>query len=109
MSTTQAEMQSEALSRAINNESLANFPAIFEGFAEKGIPESDIKPRVNVFTYNAWKAKGRQVRKGEHGVKVVTWIDCKSKEIDPDTGERKGYKRQKQTTVFHVSQTDSIQ
>ena len=105
--TATTQQQSEALSRATSNLSMLNYPAIYEGFAEKGI--SDVMPRENVFTYNAWRAKGRQVRKGEHGVKVVTWIDCKSKEIDPDTGERKGYKRQKQTTVFHVSQTDSIQ
>ena len=106
MSAT-AEQQSEALSRATNNLSMLNYPAIYEGFEEKGI--SDIQPRVNVFTYNAWKAKGRQVRKGEHGVKVVTWIDCKSKDIDPDTGEPKQYKRAKSATVFHISQTDSIQ
>ncbi len=105
--TATVEQQSEALSRATNNLSMLNYPAIYEGFEEKGI--SDIQPRVNVFTYNAWKAKGRQVRKGEHGVKVVTWIDCKSKEIDPDTGEPKQYKRAKSATVFHISQTDPIQ
>ncbi len=101
--------QAEALSRAVNNLSMLNYPAIYEGFVEKGIPETEIIPRVNVFTYSAWKAKGRQVQKGEHGVKVVTWIDCKSKDIDPDTGERKAYKRAKSATVFHASQTDSIQ
>jgi antirestriction protein ArdC len=64
-------------------------PAIFQGFAAKGIPEAEIKPRENVFTYQAWRALGRQVRRGEHSVKVVTFIDSKSKEIDQDTGERK--------------------
>ncbi len=102
--TATAEQQSEALSRATNNLSMLNYPAIYEGFEGKGI--SDIRPRENVFTYNAWKAKGRQVRKGEHGVKVVTWIDCKSKDIDPDTDEPKKYKRAKSATVFHISQTD---
>ena len=105
--TATAEQQSEALSRATSNLSMLNYPAIYEGFAAKGI--SDVIPRENVFTYNAWRAKGRQVRKGEHGVKVVTWITCKSKEIDRDTGEAKTYKRQKGVTVFHISQTDSIQ
>ena len=104
--TATAEQQSEALSRAETNQSLLNYPAIFEGFIEKGVPESEIIPRVNVFTYNAWKAKGRQVLKGEHGVKVVTWIDCKPKDIDPDTGEPKKYKRAKSATVFHISQTE---
>ena len=104
--TATAEQQSEALSRATNGDSYLNYPAIIDGFVAKGI--TDVEPRVNVFTYNAWKAKGRQVLKGEHGVKVVTWIDCKSKDIDPDTGEPKRYKRAKSATVFHVSQTGAI-
>ncbi len=96
-----AQQQSEALFRAENNLSTSNYPAIYAGFEEKGF--SDIQPRVNVFTYHAWRAKGRQVRKGEHGVKVVTWITSK----DKDTGKESKYP--KKTTVFHISQTDSIQ
>ena len=98
----------EALTRAVSGQSLSNFPAIFQGFAAKGIPESEIKPRENVFTFDAWKALGRVVRRGEHGVKVVTFIDCQSKESDPDTGERKIFRRPWTTTVFHVSQTDVL-
>jgi len=98
----------EALTRAISGQSFSNFPAIFQGFAAKGIPESEIKPRENVFTFDAWKALGRVVRRGEHGAKVVTFIDCKSKETDPDTGERKLIRRPWTTTVFHVSQTDPL-
>ncbi len=93
-----AQIQAEALSRAINGESLLNYPAILEGFEAKGI--SDVEPRVNVFTYHAWRAKSRQVRKGEHGVRVVTWITG----TDKKTGKEKKYP--KRTTVFHVSQTD---
>ena len=99
--TATAEQQSEALSRATNGESFLNYPAIIDGFAAKGI--EDAEPRINVFTYNAWKAKGRQVRKGEHGVKILTWITS----TDKDTGKEKQYP--KNTTVFHISQTDSIQ
>ena len=43
----------EALSRAVSGQSFTNFPAIFQGFAAKGIPESEIKPRENVFTFDA--------------------------------------------------------
>src|SRR5207302_7963659 len=68
------EMQQEALSRAIGGQALTNWPAIIHGFAAKGIPESDIRPRENVFTYHAWRALGRQVRRGEHGVKVITFV-----------------------------------
>jgi len=102
------EVRQEALTRAISGQSLSNFPAIFQGFAAKGIPESEIKPRENVFTFEAWKALGRYVRKGEHGVKVVTFIETLSKETDPDTGERKIVRRPWTTTVFHVSQTEGI-
>jgi hypothetical protein len=102
------QQRQEALTRAVSGQSFSNFPAIFQGFAAKGIPESEIKPRENVFTYQAWKALGRQVRRGEHGVKVVTFIDCQSKETDSDTGERKVFRRPWTTTVFHVSQTDAI-
>jgi hypothetical protein len=98
----------EALTRAVSGQSFTNFPAIFQGFAAKGIPEAEIKPRENVFTFDAWKALGRVVRRGEHGVKVVTFIDCQSKETDPDTGERKVIRRPWTTTVFHVSQTEPL-
>src|SRR5580704_14753850 len=92
------EVRQEALTRAVSGQSLGNFPAIFQGFAAKGIPEAEIKPRENVFTFKAWKALGRVVRRGEHGVKVVTFIDCKSKLI----------RRPWTTTVFHISQTDEL-
>jgi hypothetical protein len=98
----------ESLKRAVSGQSFSNFPAIFQGFAAKGIPESEIKPRENVFTFEAWKALGRVVRRGEHGVKVVTFIETKSKEVDQDTGERKIIRRPWTTTVFHISQTEPI-
>ena len=104
----ESQSRREALTRAVSGQSLTNFPAIFQGFAAKGIPESEIKPRENVFTFDAWKALGRVVRRGEHGVKVVTFIESRSKEIDADTGERKIIRRPWTTTVFHVSQTEAL-
>jgi len=102
------ESQLESLKRAVQGQSFSNFPAIFQGFAAKGIPEAEIRPRENVFTFEAWKALGRYVRKGEHGVRIVTFIESKSKEIDQDTGERKIIRRPWTTTVFHISQTEPI-
>ncbi len=107
-------MQAEALSRAIGGITMSNFPAIFEGFMQKGISFEEIKPRENVFTYHAWRALGRQVHRGEHGVKVTTWVpmDKKTGETDPETGQEKKVslgKRCWTATVFHVSQTDPIQ
>ena len=108
-----SEMQQEALDRAAHGQSWANYAAIFQGFTAKGIPESEILPRENVFTYHAWRALGRQVRRGEHGVKVTTFVpmEKKSGEVDPDTGEEKRIKlgrRAWTAVVFHVSQTDPI-
>lgn len=72
-------IQQEALDRARHNQTMSNYPDIFNGFMAKGISEADIVPRSNVFTYNAWKALGRQVIKGQHGVKVLTWIPIDDK------------------------------
>lgn len=104
----QLAQRQEALTRAATGTALTNYPAIYRGFMDKGIPEADIQPRVNVFTYNAWKALGRQVRKGEHGVKVGTYVS-KPGATDPSTGETsQGFKFPRVTTVFHISQTDPI-
>ncbi len=115
----------EALGRALNNTSLANYPAIIEGFAKMGIPESEIRPRENVFTFHAWLAQGRSVRKGQHGVKVCSRIPCQpgadAAAADQAEAERAEYageppatrtgagrSRPVFTTVFHVSQTDAV-
>ena len=83
------EKYQESLSRAVQGQTLTNYPAIFQGLMSKGIAEPDIQPRENVFTYNAWKALGRHVRKGEHGVRVNTFAHPTRTEIDPETGEER--------------------
>jgi antirestriction protein ArdC len=100
-----AELQQQALTRALTGESVSNYPAIFAGFVAKGISEDQIKPRENVFTFQAWKALGRYVRKGEHGVRVLTYIDC-VKETPENPGEKETFTVPRATTVFHVSQTE---
>jgi antirestriction protein ArdC len=102
------EVRQEPLTRAISGQTMSNYPAIYQGFIAKGIPESDIHPRENVFTFNAWRALGRTVRRGEHGVKVLTFIDRASKEIDKESGKRKMVRLAWSTTVFHVSQTEAL-
>ena len=101
-------IQNEALSNARNNASISNYPAIFDGFMDKGIAETDIEPRVNVFTFHAWKALGRQVRKGEHGIRIVTWITCRARKENQEDDQSDTYRRPKATTVFHITQTDTI-
>ena len=111
------EKAEEALSRAQNPYgSTRNYMAIILGFEAKGVPAAEIKPRENVFTFWAWKALGRRVRKGEHGVKVVTFIECKGKrkaktpddDQQQDKGKKRAYRRPWTTTVFHISQTDPM-
>jgi hypothetical protein len=119
MPLSRDEIQQEALSRAASGQSLANWPVILAGFMAKGIPEDDIRPRENVFTYHAWRALGRQVRRGEHGVKVSTFVSVKGKDegtredcdgvIDEAQARRGGFRRPWTATVFHLSQTDPIQ
>ncbi|WP_258086583.1 DUF3560 domain-containing protein [Xenorhabdus bovienii] len=103
---TKHELAMEALNRAESNHSEANYDAIFAGFMEMEISEEDIEPRVNVFTFRAWKAKGRVVKKGEKGVKVITYILVDKKEENSE--ETKKVKVKRQTTVFHISQTKPL-
>ena len=104
MTTTATEMQTEALTRARSSQSLANYPAVFQGFIDKGIAFEDIKPRENVLTFNAWKALGQSVKKGEHGVKIVTFIKVDGEEVEGE--DLNGYRMPKTTTVFHITQTE---
>jgi len=108
---TKEAIQAEALSRAVGNQSLTNWPTIFAGFMAKGIREADIRPRENIFTYHAWRALGRQVRRGEHGVKITTFVAIKGKEdkdTNPGTKPKRRASRPWTATVFHISQTDPI-
>ena len=58
--------------------------------------------------FRQWKAAGRQVRKGEHGVKVLTFVPM-SKVVHSETGDKvESWRSPRSTTVFHVSQTDAI-
>jgi len=102
------ERNKAALHRADSGQSLSNYPAIFQGFGKRGIPETEILPRENVFTYAAWKALGRQVRRGEKGIKVVTFVPMKVKDKKDET-KTKTVRRPRNTTVFHISQTKAVQ
>ena len=101
-----SQIQDEALARARGNMSVANFPAVYAGFMERGIPESEIHPRENVLTFHAWRALGRTVKRGEHGVHILMWISCEKRD---DQGEViDTFKRPKPATVFHISQTQAL-
>lgn len=80
------------VNKAQRGMSIHNDTIVIAAFQERGI---EATPRVDVFTFNAWLAKGRVVRKGQKGVKIVTFFE------KPD-----GAKVSRSVTVFHVSQTD---
>lgn len=108
---TNAEKQEASFSNATGRQGTFNYGLIFDGFLKMGIPEQDIKPRENIFTFNAWRYQGRTVKKGEHGVTVCVFITTEKIVRDPVTGKESTVKAKKvhHTTVFHVSQTKAIE
>jgi len=109
MTTAIEKIQRDALDRALHGNSMSNYVSIISEFSSRGIPVEDIKPRENVFTYHAWRALGRQVRRGESGVRIVTFRTVERKVTrDDGTVEVKQYSRPWSAYVFHVSQTDPI-
>lgn len=105
MSNSQ-EIAASALRNAVSGQSFGNYQAIFEGFAAMGIAAEDIKPRENVFTFNAWRALGRTVSRGQEGVRIVTVIRCERQ--DQETGDSRPARKPKTTSVFHISQTEAL-
>ena len=91
----------EALTRARSQTSLANDAHVIRQFAARGIPAAEIRPRENVFTFKAWRALGRHVRRGEKSVKVTTYAPAG----EPDENGRQ-FSRPVTACVFHISQTD---
>lgn len=113
METKTNQKASEALTRAATNQSTMNYATILNGFAAKGIPMDQIEPRQNVFTFMAWRALGRRVKKGEHGIKVFTFVPMevetnKTGDNGEQTKKLRVISRPWTTTVFHVSQTEVI-
>jgi hypothetical protein len=100
----------EALQAIQNNPSMANFGQVIEAFAARGFDPCDIDPKVNVLTYAAWTALGRQVRRGEKSVKVTTWHPIEDRNAAPAApGARPSVKMRPVTAcLFHISQTDAI-
>ena len=101
----------KAMQRALTGQSMTNYPAIVAGFAARGIPADEIRPRENVFTYQLWRQLGRQVRKGEHGVKITSVVPITRKPTETTGGDSREMivgRRTVTATVFHISQTDLI-
>ena len=98
-----AAMQTAALGRAREGRTCTNDLLIIAAYTAKGI---DAHPRIDVFTFNAWKALHRHVRKGEHGIQVLTYAHKDTVKSDGTTEE---CSFPTSAVVFHVSQTDPDQ
>jgi antirestriction protein ArdC len=53
--------------------------------------------------YRAWQSLGRQVRKGEHGIRILAPIVCRNRDRDDDEDRVVAFKT---ASVFDVSQTE---
>lgn len=93
--------QVEAVERCKRSASIRNELAVVAGFLERGIPEAEILPRINVFTYGAWQAQGRQVKRGEKSLRLSVWVP-----IPGDPGQEPKLIA-RTAHVFHVSQTEA--
>lgn len=108
------EIEQAALSRARGRLCSQNDAAVIRAFTERGIPASEIEPRVNVLTFNAWRALGRTVCKGEKGERVTVWIPIDAKPGDDaqatsEKGALPRSMRPKTAVVFHITQTKPLE
>ena len=108
--TERQARNAEALNRAQSGSSEKNEMIAELWATDAGYPSP--QARVNILTYAAWRALGRQVRKGEHGCKLETWIPCGPEPAPNERDENGKLKRRamrrKLTTVFHEAQTDAV-
>jgi len=93
-------LQMAALERAQNGRVCANDLLIIAAYAARGI---DAHPRLDVFTFAAWKALHRHVRRNEHGVHIASYV--RREEVKPD-GSTEEHSFPTSAVVFHVTQTD---
>ena len=104
---TTKETPAEALAR-IQNGFSKNDALVVALFAARGIDPADVEPRVNVLTYRAWQAKGRQVCKGERSVRISVYIPIDEKRDDNGKITRQAGSRPWTSAVFHISQTKAV-
>ena len=106
---TRDELDRESLDRGSRRAPNSNDTVVMLTLESRGISTDDVHtfgPDQNVRTYRAWRALGRQVRKGEKSVQLTCWIPATR--TDKKTGKEKTSCRPVSACVFHVSQTDTI-
>jgi hypothetical protein len=113
--TERADRNNDALDRGSRCKPNSNDLPVVAEFGLRGIPEQDIRtcsPDQNVYTYDAWQALKRQVRKGEKSVRCTVWIPMKIKgrpdAIVKRLQEDHTSARRHNACLFRVSQTDAM-
>jgi antirestriction protein ArdC len=106
------------MSARIASYSIRNQMLLLEQAEERGINLADVD------TFRGWKDRGRCVRKGEHGLKIVRPVGVESTEEPGGKTEKAAEQRAEQReeqrepgervrfrimTVFDISQTDGIE
>ena len=81
--------------------SIAHYKILLATAEERGC---NCKPYEDWFTFKTWSDLGYQVQKGEHGVKLTTWIVTEKTQAD---GTKKISKRPKGYSVFCHCQVKS--
>lgn len=101
MNLNQQEKCQQALARAQNPRSILNMATVMQVALAAGI--TDAIPGENVLTFNAWKAKGRSVAKGQKALCKLSVFY--TKDVTDAAGELHTEKRPGTSAVFHISQT----
>jgi antirestriction protein ArdC len=90
--------------RVFGHVSQAHIALIAQAAAERGCT---CKAYEDWFTYPRWRAQGYQVRKGEHGVPLITFGEFEDEEEEITDDQAHGRKRRPwHTRVFCRCQVD---
>src|SRR5438034_3317719 len=107
------ERLAEAVGRMADSETFAAWlraRAAFHdySFANVCLIVSQRPDATQVAGYKAWQKLGRQVRKGEHGIRILAPCRVKAAETNAAGGERDVYRVVgfRSVAVFDVAQTD---
>jgi len=69
--------------RSFDGYSVANAVAVRQALGERGC---SCEPYEDVFTFNRWRAQGRIVRRGQHGIALRVYVTATARGEDADGG-----------------------
>ena len=99
------QKMTETQARTFDGHSTANETIVLMELAAKGC--TSCEPYKDIFTYRRWQAQGFQVQKGEHGIKLTTYIPIHK--TDDDGKQVQTGRRPRTTTVFCACQVKPIE